>query len=487
MKSVAKNGVVGAVAWSAMRSWGTRVATLIVFFILTRILNPEEIGLISYILGWLMLLAVFADLGLAEYLVYNHASPRLTELGIWWFQVIVSFLITLTLLSLLLAGFINPDKTNPDAVLAMLILAFTLPISAAAKIPEALLRRQMDYKGLAIRSLVAISVSSILAILLALSGYGIWSLVFKQVTEVLIDAFYCFKLSKWRPSFHFEITYLKKALQGGWGIVSSRVLDVLSQSADTLIIGSMFGMRDLGFYAMGKKIFQVLNDGVLQAVTGVIASAFGRVQNDNQRLKALFLTSVKFSALITAPIFMMAIALSPDWVPIVFGVKWTTSAPIAQVLFLTGLVAGYGHLNGFVLLANNRNKAFFMLMLVNTLVSLSLLAMLSQFGLLAAAAASPIKTLLMFPVSLWLSRRLIDFTLVEYFSALKAAAVVSGLIALAWFILYHLFAITFEQLPVNTIAISKAIIIAGVFLASIRLIYWQEIVQLRQDLRTQLS
>ena len=86
MNSIAKNGVVGAVAWSAMRSWGTRVATLLVFFILTRILNPEEIGLISYILGWLFLLAVIADLGLAEYIVYNHSAARLTELGIWWFH-----------------------------------------------------------------------------------------------------------------------------------------------------------------------------------------------------------------------------------------------------------------------------------------------------------------------------------------------------------------------------------------------------------------
>lgn len=487
MNSVAKNGVVGAVAWSAVRSWGTRVATLLVFFILTRILNPEEIGLISYILGWLFLLAVIADLGLAEYIVYNHDSPRLTELGIWWFQVIVSFAITLSLLALLMAGFIHPDKTNPDAVIAMMALALTLPISAAAKIPEALLRRQMDYKGLAIRSLVAISVSSILAIALAVAGYGIWSLVFKQITEVIIDAYYCFKLSQWLPSFHFEIAYLKKALQGGWGIVSSRILDVMSQSADTLIIGSMFGMRDLGFYAMGKKIFQVLNDGVLQAVTGVIASAFGRLQNDKQRLKAMFLTSIKFSALITAPIFMMAIALSPDWVPLIFGAKWTSSAPVAQVLFLAGVVAGFSSLNGFILLASNRNKAFFTLMLVNTIVSLGLLVVLSQFGMLAAAAANPIKILLVLPLSLWLSRSVVDYTLTEYFSALKAATVMTLIIVFTWLFLYYLFSIeTLMNLPNVTVAISKALVIGAVFIVCIRFIYWQEIKLLRQDLRSQL-
>ena len=134
MVSVAKNGLVGGVFWSVARSWGTRVATLLVFFILTRLLAPEEIGLISYILGWLMLLAVFADLGLAEYIVYNHDSPRLTELGIWWFQVVVSFCIALILIGLLLAGWINPDKSNNDAVWAMIVLSLTMPHSERLKV-----------------------------------------------------------------------------------------------------------------------------------------------------------------------------------------------------------------------------------------------------------------------------------------------------------------------------------------------------------------
>lgn len=488
MNDIVKNGVVGAVAWSVMRSWGTRIATLLVFFVLTRILNPEEIGLISFILGWLFLLAVIADLGLAEYIVYNHDAARLTELGIWWFQVFVSIMISSVLIALLIAGMFNPDKTNPNATWVMIILALTLPISAAAKIPEAILRRQMDYKGLAIRSMVAITVSSALAITLALAGYGIWSLVFKQVTEVIIDCFYCFKLSKWRPSLHFEMAYFKKALKGGWGIVSSRILDVITQSADTLIIGSMFGMRDLGFYAMGKKIFQVLYDGIVQSVTGVIASAFGRVQNNPQRLKALFLSSVKFSSLITVPLFMAAISLSTDWIPLVFGAKWVASAPVAQILFLTGLMAGYGTLNGFVLLANNRNKSFFTLMLINTIISLSLLAVLSEYGMLAAAAANPIKTLLILPISLCLSREVINYSFAEYFSALKAAAVITLIIILAWIFVHNLFTVkALVHMPVMYVAIGKAIIISSVFLVSVRLIYWQEIKLLHQDLRLHLA
>ncbi len=482
--SSAKSGLIGGVFWSVIRSWGTRVATVLVFFILTRLLNPEEIGLISYILGWLALLSVMADLGLAEYVVYNHHSPRSTELGIWWFQVGVSLLLTLGLVLLLCLGLVNPDSKSPHGVWAMIVLSLTLPISAAAKIPEALLRRAMDYKGLAIRSLVAISISSAIAVVLALCGYGVWSLVAKQLIEVIIDAFYCFKLSAWRPSLELHTQSLLSALRGGWGIVSSRLLDVLAQTADTLIIGSMFGMRDLGFYSMAKKVFQVLNDGVVQSVTGVVASAYGRVKADPHRLKSLYLVSIKFVTLVTVPVFVIAIALAQEWIPIVFGAKWASSSQITQVLCVTGIMAGFGSLNGFLVLANNRNKDFFTLMLSNTVLSLFLLFVLSQHGMLAAASTGPIKTLLMLPVGLYFAKKVIDFSLAEYFSALKPAALLSIYVAAIWAGLTEVVLLT--HMPEPAAAIFKASLIVLVVLITIRVFYWQALKSLRLELRTQL-
>jgi O-antigen/teichoic acid export membrane protein len=480
----AKNGVVSAVAWSAARSWGTRVATLLVFFILTRLLNPEEIGLVNYLLGLLTVLGVFADLGLAEYIVYNHQSTRQIELGIWWFQVTFSCLISVSLIGMSFLGWLGFEQANNQTIWVLVILAVTLPLSAAARIPEALLRRQMDYKSLAVRSLLAISVSSTVAILLAIKGYGIWSLVFKQLLEVVIDVFFCFKLSQWRPAFYFSMVDLRHALTGGWGIVASRIMDVIAQRADTLIIGGVFGMRDLGFYSIGQKVFQVLSEGITQPVTGVIATAYGRVKEDTQRLKQLFLISVKFSSMLTAPVFMAAIALSLDWIPLVFGQQWQASATVTQVLCIAGLMSGYTSLCGFALLALNQNKSYVMVMLLNFLLSLGLLAILSRHGFLAASAALPLKIALSFPLSFYLAKQLLGFGWLDYLLALKEAAVLVIIVAVAWLVCQqYLNQGLLADSSSYLIAIAKAIVVGGALIGSVRWLYWGQVKTLHQALK----
>lgn len=428
MASPPKSAVILGVFWSSLRSWGVRATTLGVFLVLARLLSPAEIGVVMFILGWLALIGIVGDLGLAEYVVYNDTAAKV-DASIWWLQMGITLLMSFTLAIVVFFGIWEIDPTQPDAQMAMLALIITLPLMAAIKIPEAILRRRMEFKKLAIRSLISILFGAVVAVSLAYKGFGIWSLVFKQIIEAFFDLVLFFYYSRWLPS-RPNLHAVKLAFLGGWGIVGSRILDVITQKADAVIIGSFIGMQELGFYSIALRVYQVVNEGVVQPVTSVVATAFGRVKTDPEKFKAFFLSAVQFAALITIPVFALAFALGGEWIPVVFGEQWQASSTIFQIMCISGILVGYSGLSGFSLLAQGRNKAFMLLMTYAAAAALLSLFLLAPFGVSAVAWMFPLKVLAVFPLSLLLARRLIGFRLQDYFLGLLPSLLL-GLIVLA--------------------------------------------------------
>lgn len=422
-----KSAVILGVFWSSLRSWGVRVTTLGVFLVLARLLSPAEIGVVMFILGWLALLGIAGDLGLAEFVVYNDTAAEV-DASIWWFQMAITLLMSVILAVVVYLGIWQIDPSQPDAQMAMLALIITLPLMAAIKIPEAILRRRMEFKKLAVRSLISIMFGAIVAVSLAYKGFGIWSLVFKQIIEAFFDLVLFFYYSRWLPS-RPNVHSVKFAFLGGWGIVGSRILDVITQKADSVIIGSFIGMQELGFYSIALRVYQVVNEGVVQPVTSVVATAFGRVKSDPEKFKGFFLSAVQFAALITVPVFALAFSLGGEWIPVVFGEQWQASSMIFQIMCISGILVGYSGLSGFSLLAQGRNKAFMLLMTYAAGAALLSLFLLAPFGVTAVAWMFPLKVLAVFPVSLLLARRLIGFKLQDYFLGLLPSLLL-GLIVL---------------------------------------------------------
>lgn len=417
MFSFPKSAVILGMFWSGFRSWGVRATTLTVFLVLARLMTPAEIGVIVFILGWLALIGMLGDLGLAEYVVYNDTAPEI-DATIWWYQILSTLVISGILAVILYTNTWLIDSNQPDAQMAALWLIITLPLIVAIKIPEAIMRRRMDFKFLAIRSLISIILGAFVAILLAYKGFGIWSLVFKQIVEALSDLVLFFYYSKWLPKSKPSFDAFQLTLKGGWGIVGSRILDVATQKADAVIIGIFIGMQELGLYSIALRIYQVLNEGIVQPITSVMATAFGRVKQDVKKFKVFFLNAVQLAALITIPIFAFSYSLGGQWIPIVFGTQWQESSLIFQIMCISGILVGYSGLNGFSLLSHQRNKEFMLLMSYSSFISLILLIVLAPLGINAVAWKFPLKSMLIFPVSLWLAKRMIGFQLNDYYKHL---------------------------------------------------------------------
>ncbi len=447
--------------------WGVRISTLLLFTLLARTLSPDEIGTVGYVLGLLAIFQVFADLGLAEYLVYNHKAARNMQLAVWWLQVGLAILISLALSLIVTFGFMSEKNGINDVMMALI---WTIPISTATRVPEALMRKDLMFREIALRSFVAITAGGIVGVILAFKGAGVWSLVAKQWVEVIVDMVMLFGLSRWRPAFTCAFSDSLLVLRHSWGIVWSRLLDIIMQKADVLIIGTWIGIAELGYYTIGQKMFQVLYGGFVGALASVFCPKYGRLREDKAALKAFFLSSVQGASLLITPIFLLASFIAPEFIRLIFGVKWAESAQVMRLMCLSGLLLGAVNLNGFLVLAMQKNLLFSVLMSVGFVVTILLMLAAAPYGINALAATGLIETLILFPIGLIFVMRLLDMKLSEYFRNLEPTIVIVALIASVEISVKYWFDFNpvFSAIYVCTFTILLSLI-------TLRFIYWKQI------------
>ena len=136
---------------------------------------PGDYGLLAMASVFIAPLLVLAEAGLGPALVqWKDLDPALLKPA---FGVIIVINVALFALSFaaapLLASFFREERLI--AVVRVLVAQFIIMI--ATVIPEAMLTRQLRFKSLSLIELLAAVSASVVSLLLAWFGYGVWALV----------------------------------------------------------------------------------------------------------------------------------------------------------------------------------------------------------------------------------------------------------------------------------------------------------------------
>ncbi|WP_446912455.1 oligosaccharide flippase family protein, partial [Klebsiella pneumoniae] len=84
----------------------------------------------------------------------------------------------------------------------LILLSITFPLSCSASAHLALLERESAFKKISMVEVSSSAISVIIALILAYSGFGVYSLVGQAIALNLISALQFWYISKWRPSFN---------------------------------------------------------------------------------------------------------------------------------------------------------------------------------------------------------------------------------------------------------------------------------------------
>jgi lipopolysaccharide exporter len=211
-------------------------------------------------------------------------------------------------------------------------LALVLFISGVASVPDAKLRRGMDFRRRLVPELAASIVKNGVAVGLAWAGVGVMSLVWGQLVGTLVQAVLYWALCGWRPRIGWDPWMARALLR--YGVPSSlvAVFSVFIENIDYLVVGHRLGPEQLGYYSMAYRLPELSILAVCITASQVFFPAFSRLQHDLPRLQEVYLRAARYIATFTLPVGAAMMVLAPEIVLALFGPRWEASIPVLRLI-----------------------------------------------------------------------------------------------------------------------------------------------------------
>ncbi len=305
------------------------------FFILKWI-NPTEFGYFATLNIVIGILQIFSDGGISVYLIQKKDKPNREEISnLISFQLITYFIIHI----IVFIGYCIRNKFGLFNYL--IIIAFSVPFTLFKSISFSTLERNLNFNKISIIEIIEILIYSIVAIVLAYFGYGIWSLVFanlaKSICGFLVSNLYTpISFSIIQPKFNNDLI---SALRFGFHFHSPNIINSLRILINPLIIGPLYGMfivgiNDRAIYIAGLPLF------ILGAVQQkILFPYFSRIQDNKILIKKMFINSYYLSTFVDKLLYIPLVLLMPYVFNIYFH-KWHEIIPFVNIVILGNMIFG---------------------------------------------------------------------------------------------------------------------------------------------------
>lgn len=319
--------------WSYLAVIGKILLTFLVLAVLSRLLTPGDFGLLG--IAWIFVeLASQFGLGIGQALIQrSELTGRHLEVG---FTLSVALGVAMAAAMWLLAPHFGAFFDEPGVVSSILqVLSLSLVIIGVGVVPEHLLRRNLRFRELMVANLLAYSVGyGITAVALALQGFGVWALVWGEVTRTLI---YTMTVAWYSPPRFLPRLAACEAtdlVSRGAGLSFSQVLHFIEMTGGHFVVGRWLGAVSLGYYTRADRLASLPFAYIGSKLFEVMLPVLSRRQKQADSLRVVYLHGVEILWLLLLSLSALIFVSAPESVSVVLGGQWDETVPVLQLLAL---------------------------------------------------------------------------------------------------------------------------------------------------------
>lgn len=316
-------------SWSLLDRGGLLVGQFIALVILSRLLSPHDFGLIAIVAIFISFATIIVDSGLMGALIKkkNIFKEDLDTL----FTYNLSISILLYIIIYISAPYISLFYNEPSLSSVIRVMSLALIVNSFGYIQTVILTRNFKFKVQAIITLISQFFSILFSIFIGKLGYGVWALVYLQLSHFLINSTLLCLVNRYKPNLSFSKKSFKEQMDFGRPLVFSNLLYVLNTNLSNSVIGKYYSPVVAGNFYQSSKL-QLTPTGILAAVIDKVAFAsFSRITE----IVSFNKKTQEFNKIIyalTIPIFVMFNEYSKQFFLLILGSKWVEASEIFYIL-----------------------------------------------------------------------------------------------------------------------------------------------------------
>lgn len=374
-----KDKTVKGVGWSALESVSVQGVQFFITIVIARILSPKDFGLVGMLTIFIAVSQTFVNSGFPQALIRRQARTDEDSSTVFYFNIVISVIVYVILF--LIAPYVAVFFNEPQLVDLMRVLCLIVIINAFSVVQRAHYTASINFKTLTKSSLSAALTSGIIGIWLAYSGFGVWTLVYQQLTNAFLCTCLLWWFSSWRPRFIYSWRSFRELFSFGSKLLASGLMETIYNNLYQLVIGKVFSSIDLGYYSQAQHFANLPSThitGIVQRVTYPILCS---IQEEDDRLKTNYCQLLRLSAFVIFPIMCLVAGMARPLVLVVLGEKWLFSYTLIIPLCFTMMWFPIHAINLNLLQVKGRSDLFLKIEIAKKIIGVLILVIALPFGL----------------------------------------------------------------------------------------------------------
>ena len=338
--------------WSALLSVTRNALGLAATVLLSRLLVPDDYGLVGMAATMTVFLQAFADMGLSWATIQRKRLTRAEVDNLFWINAAVGILLwgVSAVCAPGLAVFFGRGELTGLAIW----MGAAFAVSGLAVQPMAVLVRSMRFKAIFWVEFMAVAVGAATAAAMAVMGFGFWALVGQILASHSARLMLVLAASRYVPGPPTADRKTLSLLKFGGALAVYNMINYVSRNFDNVVIGWSCGSVSLAYYSRAYFLMSIPALLSSNTLTGVMVTSMSTLRHDPAQMAHAYRKAISAIALTGLPMAGFLFVAAPELVRMLYGPRWSPVVPPLRWLAVAAMVQVVMATSGWLYIVTGR-------------------------------------------------------------------------------------------------------------------------------------